>query len=594
MTRLDELTLKLADGLISDEELGELERLLEEHPEAIASQAELLELVARLRGEAPPPDIVEKTLGRIQERISERIKIGVLGQIRSRKLERKPGRRALRRAASERRSPPRPWSLVLVVSTLAAAVLVVFLVLGQRESDRPSPDESRLPEAPQDRRGIPQPGPDRSKTDPNPVPPGKEEPRSIPRPFAPGGNPPKIDPALETRPINPPRVEPPSPLPPAEPSPEPPRTLPPAPTVVVAAILEKGEDASVLAGGVRAPAKPGREILEGEGIDTKTAATIRWPDGTRFELLPKTILAELSVKNGKRITVTSGILVAQVAEQPLDRPMVLATPQAEVRVLGTVFRLSVDPASDGTTHVEVTEGKVRVKRAVDGKSIDVARGNGVTVAKSASALSAQPHTGLVAHWKLDEASGMTALDSSGNLNHGTLHGETSWVSGRLGGALRIGPGGSISIQGFQPPEAFTVSFWVYMAKLNADQDWFVNFGGSSFVLMREGNMERRQVRTGFDGTPQEFLTVASALQAGQWTHLAATYDGSEIRLFSNGGASGMRKGTRHVPPGDLTLGHMSPGSEAIFDDIRIYDRALAAPDIGRIMQGLPPLPPARR
>ena len=42
--------------------------------------------------------------------------------------------------------------------------------------------------------------------------------------------------------------------------------------------------------------------------------------------------------------------------------------------------------------------------------------------------------GLVGHWKLDEGSGTTAQDSSGNNYHGTITG-AEWVTGQLGGAL---------------------------------------------------------------------------------------------------------------------------------------------------------------
>ncbi len=36
---------------------------------------------------------------------------------------------------------------------------------------------------------------------------------------------------------------------------------------------------------------------------------------------------------------------------------------------------------------------------------------------------------LVGWWRLDESSGTTARDSSGNGNHGTLHSNTQWVAG---------------------------------------------------------------------------------------------------------------------------------------------------------------------
>ena len=42
---------------------------------------------------------------------------------------------------------------------------------------------------------------------------------------------------------------------------------------------------------------------------------------------------------------------------------------------------------------------------------------------------------LVAHWKFDDDSGTTAIDSSGNGNDGTFMGDPQWASGKLGGAL---------------------------------------------------------------------------------------------------------------------------------------------------------------
>jgi hypothetical protein len=37
--------------------------------------------------------------------------------------------------------------------------------------------------------------------------------------------------------------------------------------------------------------------------------------------------------------------------------------------------------------------------------------------------------GLGGHWKFDEGSGSTAYDTSGNNNHGTLHGDPVWLTG---------------------------------------------------------------------------------------------------------------------------------------------------------------------
>ena len=48
-----------------------------------------------------------------------------------------------------------------------------------------------------------------------------------------------------------------------------------------------------------------------------------------------------------------------------------------------------------------------------------------------------PPTGLIAQWKFDEGSGITALDSSGNGNHGTLVNGPAWITGKSGKALQF-------------------------------------------------------------------------------------------------------------------------------------------------------------
>jgi hypothetical protein len=44
---------------------------------------------------------------------------------------------------------------------------------------------------------------------------------------------------------------------------------------------------------------------------------------------------------------------------------------------------------------------------------------------------------LVGHWKLDDGSGMKAVDSSGKGNDGTLKGNPTWVTGTKDGALEF-------------------------------------------------------------------------------------------------------------------------------------------------------------
>jgi hypothetical protein len=85
------------------------------------------------------------------------------------------------------------------------------------------------------------------------------------------------------------------------------------------------------------------------------------------------------------------MLAATVAHQRPFKSMVIATPQAEARVVGTRFSLSV---TTNGTRLEVTEGKVRFTRASDGSAVKVTAGNYAVAAPNYKLL-AQPLTGSI-------------------------------------------------------------------------------------------------------------------------------------------------------------------------------------------------------
>jgi len=79
--------------------------------------------------------------------------------------------------------------------------------------------------------------------------------------------------------------------------------------------------------------------------------------------------------------------------------------------------------------------------------------------------------GLAAHhdpigwWKLDDSTGTTAVDSSGNGYDGAVGGDATWATGQYGGALAFHGAGWVEV----PPEVwndnifdgFSVCFWEY-------------------------------------------------------------------------------------------------------------------------------------
>jgi concanavalin A-like lectin/glucanase superfamily protein len=88
---------------------------------------------------------------------------------------------------------------------------------------------------------------------------------------------------------------------------------------------------------------------------------------------------------------------------------------------------------------------------------------------------------------------------------------------------------------------------------------------------------------GFNNAGANYVCDTSALQPGQWTHLAVTYDGTTLRFYRNGNltnsnntSAGILSGT-----GTLQIGASQYGENFIgkIDEVRIYNYARSQSEI---------------
>ena len=165
---------------------------------------------------------------------------------------------------------------------------------------------------------------------------------------------------------------------------------------VIAKLVElTGEAELVSSSGTALPAVADQEIRLDQTLRTvgdEGFAVVEYADGTRIELSPDTELQfvsyqpEGSKETGKKLVLRKGVLRAEVAKQPVDRPMLLATQFAQMRVLGTTFTFGV---SDNASRVDLEEGRVQFTRQSDGQTVDVEQGY-YAVASAAEPLVAKP------------------------------------------------------------------------------------------------------------------------------------------------------------------------------------------------------------
>src|SRR6185503_16688114 len=121
-------------------------------------------------------------------------------------------------------------------------------------------------------------------------------------------------------------------------------------------VVAAGSDVAVDRDGASLTIAPPAALRGGDAVRVPAGgwAWLRYADGTTLQVGSDTALSiEGDPAVAKHVRVTRGVVFADVMPQP--RPMVLASPHAETKVLGTSFSLAVGKES---TRLLVRQGKV--------------------------------------------------------------------------------------------------------------------------------------------------------------------------------------------------------------------------------------------
>ncbi len=207
---------------------------------------------------------------------------------------------------------------------------------------------------------------------------------------------------------------------------------------------------------------------------------------------------------------------------------------------------------------------------------------------------------LVGWWRLDETSGTTVHDSSGNGNDGTLNGNPQWAAGIIGGALHLdGSSDYVQIPFSESLRVLNRGDFTFTLWLNADeidkkhivfQQMDLNGLGRSWLTIGDGNADNN-IRTYVGGA---YTVSGFVIEAGEWYHAAVvvTEGGANdsIQIYVNGEPEGNpRQDSMEDCEGDFLIGCgknlASAFTDGLVDDVRIYSRALTEDDLQVIMEG---------
>lgn len=198
---------------------------------------------------------------------------------------------------------------------------------------------------------------------------------------------------------------------------------------------------------------------------------------------------------------------------------------------------------------------------------------------------------LVGWWTFDEGTGSVAGDSSGNGNDGTLNGPVEWTAdGKIGGAMKFtGPYNYVSVPSspeLNPTSAITIAAWINPSWTGNNRILQKGRSDNQYRLIKEwGDNTKFHLSGVGELFPQEVLPPL-----GEWTHLAATYDGSSMKLYFDGIVVAEMAASGDIATSDepLIIGNKhetAPGGDefnGMLDDVRIYSRALSASEIKKL------------
>ena len=208
---------------------------------------------------------------------------------------------------------------------------------------------------------------------------------------------------------------------------------------------------------------------------------------------------------------------------------------------------------------------------------------------------------VAGYWTFDEGSGDKVGDSSGNGNDGTNMG-AKWANGRSGKALEFQLGTLVEVPhspSLDITDEITITAWIstehtglqtFVGKdddAGANRSWHfctTSEGGEGVGRFNVWTPEHQQ------------MNGSVSVSTDEWTFIAATYDGSKMRLYPNGVLDTEADKTGDLAPATgegLDMGCMDPEKgggwwwHGGLDEIVIFDEALSEAELGAVMNAGP-------
>jgi hypothetical protein len=209
----------------------------------------------------------------------------------------------------------------------------------------------------------------------------------------------------------------------------------------------------------------------------------------------------------------------------------------------------------------------------------------------ATACTSPPDQALVGQWKFDETQGVSATDSSGHGNSGTiLNGQ--WGVGADGGALLFDGGEdsvvTVPLSDTLRATATSITITALAFRTEEHNVALVAHGYPTLFFGFHGSQFKWQVSLENGRSGSCYADRKYRADLDRWYHIAATYNGWVARLYVDGEqiCKDWTFGSIKMPQTPFTIGSYLDDDgkivdemSGLIDDVRIYNRALSAREI---------------
>ncbi|MBM7844941.1 LamG-like jellyroll fold domain-containing protein [Herpetosiphon giganteus] len=212
----------------------------------------------------------------------------------------------------------------------------------------------------------------------------------------------------------------------------------------------------------------------------------------------------------------------------------------------------------------------------------------VWLAPDATMLPANPR---ISYDFADVRGATSFTDASGNGHTATCTNcpaaTTGWTDSEALWFDGVNDGLSVTITNNLSLTSFTQAAWIYPTGSDSGYHAVMGYQPGSLNQRRPPSIyinQKNRVHAGFgDGSVFTSLQTGPVLSINAWNHLATTFDGQNYRVYVNGTAvytSTASAGRTPYPVSKLEIGKADTYFNGSIDQVRIYDRALSAKDIG--------------